>query len=714
MIALLLPVLIASVHAEDAPTTDDPRLWMEDVEGEAALEWVRARNAETQGAYADEPAFKDIEARILAALDSDARIPYVSEMDGQLYNFWKDSDHPQGVWRRTTWDSYRSDSPEWEVIINLDALSEEENQRWVWHGADCLRPAFDRCMVELSPGGSDASVIREFDLNTQTFVTDGFVLPEAKSEVSWIDEDHLWVGTDFGEGSLTDSGYARTARVWTRGTALSEAILGFEGEKTDVWAGAWHDDTPGEDREFAGRAVTFFTDQLFENIGGEWVKIDKPDHTEAKVKGRYIYFEPREDWEIGGVTHKAGSLLVANYKMWKKGRHKPSVLFTPTETTSLAGWTTTETQLVLEILDDVRSRVEVMHIRGRGMGKDRRPIEGLPELGKISVWAVEPHESNDLWVQLTDYLTPSSLGIIEWGGTPEVLKQSPAFFDASNRTVTQHFATSKDGTRIPYFEVAPAEVPEGGVPTLLYGYGGFEVSLLPGYSAHAGIGWIEQGGVYVVANIRGGGEYGPRWHQAALKENRNKAYEDFAAVGEDLVKRGVTTTEQLGIMGGSNGGLLMGNMYTTYPDHWSAIVCAVPLLDMRRYTKLLAGASWAGEYGDPDDPAQWAYLKQYSPYHNMNASQDHPPILFTTSTKDDRVHPGHARKMAELARSMGKNVSYFENIEGGHGGAANNTQQAFMRTLAYRFLWRQLTGTAPEPFVVETPDTEAPADTPQP
>lgn len=731
MIALL-PTLLAlgmpslEARAEDAPAApaaadaaaapdEDPRLWMEEVEGARAMDWVKARNAETEGAYAEEPAFREMQERVRAALDSDARIPYPDEMGGMLYNFWRDGDHPQGVWRRTTWTSYRSESPEWEVIIDLDKLSADEGQRWVWHGARCLRPTYEHCMIELSPGGSDASVQREFNLDEKAFVADGFVLPEAKSEVSWIDEDTLWVGTDFGPDSLTDSGYARTARIWTRGTPLESAPVAFEGEKSDVWAGAWHDHTPGWERDFAGRAVTFFTDELYERIGEEWVKIDKPDHTQAKVIGRHIYFEPRKDWTVGDQTFKAGSLVMADYRKWMKGRKKPVALFTPEDNTSLAGWTATQSKIVLEILEDVRSKVVVLSPKKKG--RDAAPVPGLPALGTVSVWAVDEHGSDDLWVQLTDYLTPSSLGLILPGQAPEIWKESPAFFDASNRTVTQHFATSKDGTKIPYFQVAPAEVPEGGLPTLLYGYGGFEVSLQPRYSAHAGIGWIEPGGVYVVANIRGGGEYGPRWHQAALKEKRHKAYEDFAAVGEDLVARGVTTPAQLGIMGGSNGGLLMGNMYTSYPEHWGAIVCAVPLLDMKRYTKLLAGASWAGEYGDPDDPAQWAYLQNYSPYHKLSASADHPPILFTTSTKDDRVHPGHARKMAELARSMGKNVAYYENIEGGHGGAANNGQQAFMRTLGYRFLWRQLTGDAPAPFAVEaedaadavSPEADAPA-----
>jgi len=716
--SLLLLLGAAPAVAQDTAPDTDTRLWLEEVEGEAALDWVRQHNARTQAAYAESDTFGKTEARMLAAFDSDDKIPGVTEQAGLLYNFWKDGEHPRGVWRRTTWESYKTDSPEWETIIDVDALAEAEGESWVWHGANCLAPDYDRCLIRLSPGGTDADFVREFDVSDRSFVEGGFTLDVAKSDTYWVDIDHLFVGTDFGEGSLTDSGYPRIARLWKRGTPLESAETIYEGNKEDIAVVAWHDATfvDGVEtyaRNFVYQGLTFFTNDTFEVTDGGLVKIDKPDHTRVSVSGRFAYFQPRKDWDIDGTTYKGGSLLVADYKKWMKGKKKVTVLFEPTDTTSLKSWEKTQNHVVLTILDNVRTRVEVLTPDKKGKVWDREALAGLPELARVSVSAVESDTSDKLWAWVTDYLTPSSYGVIEPGGELEVLKESPSFFEADGYTVTQHFATSKDGTRIPYFQVAPETIPDGGLPTLLYGYGGFEVSLLPRYSSAAGIGWLERGGVYVVANIRGGGEYGPRWHQAALKEKRHKAYEDFAAVGEDLVKRGVTTVPQLGIQGGSNGGLLMGNMYTTYPQHWGAVVCQVPLLDMKRYTKLLAGASWAGEYGDPDDPEQWAWLEQYSAYHNVDDKAEHPPILFTTSTRDDRVHPGHARKMASLIGDLGKNVVYYENIEGGHGGAANNAQQAYMRTLAYEFLWRQLTDSAPELGALPGEEAEAPAeDTP--
>lgn len=706
-------LLVDTAHADEA----DPRLWLEEVEGQKALDWVRAGNAQTLEAFAKGPRFTSTRDRLRASLDSDARIPYVEERGDYLYNFWVDGAHPQGLWRRTTWAEYRKAEPQWELILDLDALSEKEGQRWVWHGSNCLAPDWSRCMVELSPGGSDTGVLREFDVSAKTFVADGFVLPPSKGEADWLDRDHLLLATDFGEGSLTDSGYARTVRIWTRGTAYTAAAPLFEGKRQDVSVGGWHDDTPGFERDFVYRALTFYTGLLYERVKGKLVQVEKPDDCEASVYGDHIYFRPRTDWAVGGVTHKGGSLLVAPYKAWMKGERRVEALFTPTDSTSLQGWTATRGQVALEILEDVRSRVELVTPpqgrKNRKRGWTHAPLQGIPKLGTVSVSAVDADASDALWIVATDYLTPSTLSLQEPGAAPEVLKRGPSFFKTDGLTVEQHFATSKDGTRVPYFQVGPTAVPTGGLPTLLYGYGGFEVSLTPGYQSGFGIGWLEQGGVYVVANIRGGGEYGPRWHQAALREKRHAAYEDFAAVGEDLVKRGVTRKEKLGVMGGSNGGLLMGNMYTTYPDHWGAVVCQVPLLDMKRYSGLLAGASWMGEYGDPSVPEDWAFLQRYSPYHNMDAAKAYPPILFTTSTRDDRVHPGHARKMASLIDSLDKPMFYYENIEGGHGGAANNEQRAFMWALSFEFLWQTLAPPQVPPPQVAPPQVPPPQVTPR-
>lgn len=672
---------------EDA---NDPRLWLEEVEGQRALEWVSQQNERSQGDLARGEAFQALHRRLLDILDANDRIPYPTRHGDRYYNFWRDAEHPRGVWRRTTLASFASDSPDWEILLDLDALAAAEGEGWVWGGVTVLRPGLERCLIQLSRGGADAVVVREFDLGTLRFVEDGFALPEAKGGLSWVDRDHVLVATDLGEGSLTTSGYPRIVKLWTRDTPLSEAELVFEGETSDVSVRAWRDPDPARDRVFVHQSTSFYTNRLFERIGGILVEIDKPHSAIATVHGDHLFLELRDELQLDGESHPAGSLLVASYPAWMAGERTLQRLFTPTARTSLAGLALTRTHAVLQILDNVRSRIEIFSPDAGGW--QRRKSPELPALGRIQAWAEDGVDSDAIWLEITDYTTPTSLWRIELpDGSPEVLKRAPEKFDSSGLKIQQHEATSRDGTPIPYFEVGPADPASGGAPTILYGYGGFEVSLLPGYSGSVGAAWLEAGGVYVVANIRGGGEFGPRWHQAALRQHRHRAYEDFEAVGDDLVRRGVTTPAQLGIVGGSNGGLLVGNAYTRSPERWGAVVCQVPLLDMKRYTKLLAGASWQAEYGDPDDPDDWAWLQRYSPYHNLAPDTRYPPILFTTSTRDDRVHPGHARKMALALIEQGHDVTYYENIEGGHGGAANNDQAAFMWALAYTFLWRRLT-----------------------
>ena len=653
-------VLLAALTPHGAfasMTEEDPYAWLEEVEGESALEWVRERNEVALEAIAGDPGFEQTRSRLLAIMDSDDRIPYVSKRGEWFYNFWRDAEHPRGVWRRTTLDSWKTDEPDWEVVIDLDALAEAEDENWVWHGASCLRPDYDRCLVSLSRGGADADVTREYDVPSGSFVQDGFFRPEAKGSLRWIDRDTVYVGTDFGEGSMTESGYPRLVKVWRRGTPMEQAEVLFEGDASNISVGAYRDHTPGYERDFVYRGLTFYTNQEWLVTKKGLVEIFKPDHADARVHRDWLTLELRKDWELDGVTYKAGSLVAAPFDKWMKGKRKLEVLFEPTDTTSLVGHNWTKNHLILNVLDDVRNKLYVLT-----PGKKewtRAPLQGVPEFGTISAWAVDSDESDAYWLNVSDYLTPSSVGTGELGGgDPEMLKSLPAFFDAEGVEVSQHFATSEDGTRVPYFQVAAADR-DGPAPTLLYGYGGFEVSLLPGYNAGVGAAWLEQGGVYVVANIRGGGEYGPRWHQSALRENRHRAYEDFVAVARDLVARGVTSPDKLGAMGGSNGGLLMGNMYTLYPDDFAAIVCRVPLLDMKRYTKLLAGASWAGEYGDPDVAEDWEFIQTFSPYHNIDLEADYPPMLLMTSTRDDRVHPGHARKMFAALEEAGKDVLYY-------------------------------------------------------
>jgi prolyl oligopeptidase len=686
-------VLMTAISSfSNAATPQDPGLWLEDVTGEQAMKWVRQQNERSTAELAGSSEFKTLDERFLGILNSKERIPFVNRIGDHFYNFWRDAEHVRGVWRRTTLAEYRKADPAWETVLDLDALGAAEKESWVWEGASVLRPGNTLCLVSLSRGGADASVVREFDIANKRFVDGGFTLPESKSNVGWIDADHVYLGMAFDSTTMTTSGYPRVVREWKRGTPVSDATLVYEGQTSDVAVGASHDDMPGFERDFVSRAPTFYTNELWLRRSGKLVKIDKPDDAEASAWREWLLVQLRTAWTTGGKTWPAGALLATRFDDFLAGKREFQALFTPTPRTSLAGYSSTKSALILNVLDNVRSRAFVL--RPGSPHWSQAAVAGLPEFGTLSASGVDGRDSDDYWLTLTDFLTPTSLYLGNVGSPArEKLKQTPAFFDGSRHVVSQHEAVSKDGTRIPYFEVAPRSLTlDGHAPTLLTGYGGFEVSEQPYYSGVQGSGWLERGGVLVVANIRGGGEFGPQWHQSAIKENRMRCYEDFSAVARDLQQRKVTSAAHLGCLGGSNGGLLVGNMLTQYPELFGAVVCQAPLLDMQRYHKLLAGASWMGEYGDPDQPDQWSYIEKFSPYHNVRAGVKYPRTLFTSSTRDDRVHPGHARKMVARLLEQGSDVLYYENIEGGHGGAANNTQQAFMSALALTFLWKQLGG----------------------
>ncbi|NID04348.1 S9 family peptidase [Luteibacter jiangsuensis] len=672
--------------------TNDENLWLEDIDGAKPLDWVKKENAQTVSRYAESQDFKTLDARILEVLDSDAKIPVVSKIGDHFYNFWRDKEHPKGLWRRTTLAEYRKDKPAWETVIDLDALAASEKENWVWHGAQCLKPDYRRCLVSLSRGGADADVVREFDLSNKTFVKDGFTLPEAKTLVSWIDDDHLYVATDFGPGSMTDSSYARIVKEWKRGTPLSSAKTVYEGKKTDMSIWAFRDRTPGYERDFVSRALEFYSTETFlRGKDGKLTRIDVPTDAETDVEREWLLIEPRTAWTVGGKTYPSGSLLAANFDDFMAGKRDITVLFTPDAHTSLAGHSWTRHHLILNLMHDVVSEVRILTPAAKGDWKSE-VLTGAPALSTMQAVGVDADDSDAYFLTVTGYLQPTTLyyGVLGQGDR-EALKHSPSFFDASKFAVSQHFATSKDGTKVPYFEIAPKTMKADGTnPTLVYGYGGFEIPLQPMYSAGVGRAWLEKGGVYVVANIRGGGEYGPAWHQAALKANRPRAYEDFAAVSQDLIDRKITSPKHMGMMGGSNGGLLAGNMLTKYPQLYGAVVSQVALLDMKRYPHMSAGASWMAEYGDPDKPEEWKYIQTFSPYHNLHKGTQYPPVLFTTSTRDDRVGPVHARKMAARMQAMGFDASFYENIEGGHGAAADNKQSAFMNALAYTYLWEHL------------------------
>jgi len=678
----------------DSKATDDPFLWLEDIRGIRSMDWVKQENAVTTKQFVDNAEFVKTRDSILEVLDSDARIPYVNRMGDELYNFWRDQAHPRGVWRRTTLAEYRKTEPKWEVLLDIDALNKAENKRWVFKGVQCLKPAFERCLVSLSPDGGDAIAVREFSIPHKAFVKDGFDLPVAKSQVGWIDEDTLYVGTDFGPGSMTESSYPRIVKQWKRGTPLSAAAIVYEGKPTDLAISAYHDRTPGYERDFVSVAKDFFHSELYQRNGDKLTQLDVPTDADADAHREWLLVRIRSPWTVDGTTYPSGALLATPFDSFMAGKHHFTVLFQPDAHTSLDSYTWTRHHLILNLMDDVKSRLEVLTPPPASSTADwkHETMPGAPAMSTINVVDTDPDHSDEYWLDVAGFLAPASLERGVLGSTAaETIKQEPAFFDAAKFTVSQHFVNSKDGTRVPYFEIAPKDMKaDGANRTLLYGYGGFEVSLQPHYSGSIGRAWLNRGGVYVIANIRGGGEYGPQWHQSALKANRPRAYEDFAAVAEDLVKRGVTTAKHLGAEGGSNGGLLMGNMLTLYPQLFGAIACEVPLLDMKRYTHLSAGASWMAEYGNPDT-ADWNFIKTFSPYQNVNKDAHHPPVLFYTTTSDDRVGPVQARKMAAKMKAMGiPNVWFYENLEGGHGAGADNKQAALMHALAYDFLWDQL------------------------
>ncbi|OON62536.1 S9 family peptidase [Massilia sp. KIM] len=668
---------------------NDPYRWLEEVDGEAARAWVAERNAQAERELEAQPGYEALRARLKGILDSKEKIPYVGVHGGLCYNFWRDAVHVRGIWRRTTLEEYRQSAPRWETVLDLDQLAQAEGENWVWSGVAWLEPHGDRVLVSLSRGGGDAHVMREFDLNACAFVEDGFVLPEAKSDVAWIDRDRLFVGTDFGPGSLTESGYPRIVKEWRRGTPLEAALTVYEARPDDLSASGHKDSTPGFEREFVQRQIGFYESELFLRRGTQLVQVPKPLDANAFTVRDQIVIELRSDWQPAGLLYPQGALLAMDFERFMAGGREFQLLFTPTPETSLDGLAVTKSALLLTILDKVKNRVvELRHLDGAWQ---RREV-AVPGMGALGVSALDPDASDDYFLTVTDFLHPTTLYLMQAGRDErEPLKAMPAFFDAHPYSVGQHAARSADGTMVPYFVVMSRDTQANGAnPTLLYGYGGFEVSLKPFYSGMTGAAWLDAGGIYVLANIRGGGEFGPRWHQAALKGQRQRAFDDFLAVAEDLVARGLTSPRHLGIMGGSNGGLLVGAALTQRPELFGAVVCQVPLLDMRRYHELLAGASWMGEYGDPDDPAEWSYLARYSPYHNVFPDRVYPRVLFTTSTRDDRVHPGHARKMAARMLEQGHDVLYWENTEGGHAGAADNAQTARMYALTYTFLLRQL------------------------
>lgn len=691
-----------TLTADDLSTSavfdETKHLWLEEVEGAPALAWVTAQNARTLAELEADPRYAGFEAAALEILNSAQRIPEGAVRDGHVYNFWQDETNVRGLWRRTTLESYATEAPAWETIIDFDKLAADEGANWVYKGASCLRPPPGgewRCLVSLSDGGKDAVVNREFNLATRQFVEDGFVTPEAKQGVAWAGPDTLLIATDWGAGSLTQSGYPFIVKRWQRGAPLADAAELIRGRETDVGVWPWTmrlDD--GRILQGAVQAETFFTSKYFWFPEGETSAVEMPLPQKVSTQGIYkgqLLFSTEQDWSPEGQGEfKAGDLLAFDIEAFLETRTLPPVnlVFRPSETQSVNGVGVAKGAALLSISDNVIGRLLKLDLTSSGWTTE--PV-ALPGTGQVSISFSDDQETA-VFLKYEDFLTPSSLLNYDAAtGDVSPLKSLPAKFDTTGLTVEQFFATSADGTRVPYFLVRRGDRPlDGTAPTLLYGYGGFQVSYGPAYSAVLGRNWLEQGGAYVLANIRGGGEFGPTWHQAGLKQNRQRIFDDFIAVGEDVIARGLTAPEHLGIMGGSNGGLLMGVMLNQRPDLWNAAVVQVPLLDMLRYHLLLAGASWVDEYGSPDVAEERAFLETISPYHNFDASKPYPAPFFVTSTKDDRVHPGHARKMAKRFEEAGLPFYYFENMDGGHAAAADQTARAKRSALEYTYLARRL------------------------
>jgi prolyl oligopeptidase len=697
-LAGLLAMTAIGSHLGAQPTTaeagDDPFLWLEEIEGERALAWARKENERSLGELQADPRYARFEAGALEILQAKDRIPFVSIAPTGLYNFWQDEKNVRGLWRRTTLASYRTADPQWETVLDVDALAAAEKANWVYQGSNCLPPEGTRCLVHLSNGGKDANVVREFDLKTRSFVAGGFDLPEGKQDVDWLDSDTIIVAREWGPGTMTKSGYAFIAKVLKRGQKLEEAREIFRGTPDDVGAGAFAlRDNDGKVHALLGsRNVNTFDTEYYRLGDGAPVKLNLPKKSGPAgiVDGRLL-LTIREDWTPApGRAFKTGSLLSYDLAEWKKDPNKalPSLVFEPGPRQTLRGFATTDNKLILTILDNVRGKAFAYdYVRGAWKAT---PI-ALPDNATIGLTAAAD-ASDEAMFSVTNYLTPTTLHYYDAAtGRLEVLKTTPARFNAANHVVEQFEATSKDGTKIPYFLIRPKTAKmDGSTPTLLYGYGGFQSAQVPSYSGSMGKLWLEQGNAYVVANLRGGGEFGPAWHQTAQGAHKQRTWDDYIAVAEDLIARKLTSPRRLGVVGGSQGGLLVGTAITQRPELFNAAIIQVPLFDMIRYSRIGAGASWIGEYGDPDKPEERAWLEGYSPYQKLVAGKAYPTPFILTSTKDDRVHPGHGRKAAARLAALGQPYYYYENIDGGHAAAANLAETARRVALEYTYASRRL------------------------
>lgn len=694
VLAIALASGAVTVAAETAAADDDPFLWLEDIDGPRALKQVEAWNADTDKRIRSMPGFEADRARARAILDDEAQIALPDEILGdKVFNLWRDAKNPRGLWRMSPLDAYRLGKPAWTTLIDVDALGKTEGKSWVWHGADCLAPAYERCLISLSPSGTDADVVREWDMKTAAFVEGGFEVPEAKSNVAWIDRDTLLVGTDFGAGSMTNSGYPRILKQWKRGTPLSAATEIMAGKAEDVSLSPSAVMDGDVRRVFASRGVDFFTSILSMRLpDGRFVPAPVPPSADlrAVIGGRMIVFlnKPLAPFPAGALISYAIADIAAGREA------KPELVLAPTSSQSIEEAVATDHVLWVRLLDNVSGKLLAL---GRDAATGRWISHAIPLAANATLDIAAGADAQDLaFVTVETMLQPPALVAVSAGGAPVTVQRLPARFDANAFTVEQRFATSRDGTRVPYFLVRKKGV-AGPVPALIHAYGGFRAAQLPGYltgqpyrAGPLGLFWAEDGNAYVLANIRGGSEYGPAWHEAALREKRQNSFDDLHAVAEDLAKAGISSKGKIAISGRSNGGVLVGAAMTQRPDLYGAVISGSPLHDMKRYSHLLAGASWMAEYGDPDLPADWAFMKLYSPYQNVKRGVHYPPAFFYLSTRDDRVHPGHARKMAARLEAYGDRIYYHEYLEGGHSVGADHAEDAVRAAMLHAFLKKEL------------------------
>ena len=682
-------VATSAFAASEKTPMDDPYLWLEDVHGQKPLDWVKEQNAKSLGVLKADQRYQTGYDFLLNVLDAQDRIPYGSLDHNHVYKFWQDAAHPKGVWRRTSVADYQKQAPAWEILIDLDKLAADEKENWVWKGSQCA-PSEKRCLINLSRGGGDAVVVREFDLASKTFLKDGFFLKESKSDVALIDDDTVLFGTDFGPGSMTTSGYPNVVKLWKRGQAIEAATTQFEGKLADVASSGSSLREGTLAVPLIVRAPSFFETEFYlEGADQKWWAMPLPlgAQLQGLSKGQLLV-SLRDSWTAPDGTKLAkGALFSVPLKALQDTKTLPpvTVIYTPGPRSSIEGVATGRDAVYVSILDNVIGSVHAFRFKD-GKWSDNKLA--LPPGGTASILSTNDFGPEAL-LGFESFLKPSTLYADTGSDHPKEIKALPARFEAEGMETVQYEAPSSDGVMIPYFVVRPKNL-KGAAPTILNGYGGFEISRTPYYSASFGELWVGQGGVYVLANIRGGGEFGPAWHTAALKTNRQKAFDDFAAVAADLIKRGITTPKQLGIVGGSNGGLLVSTVMTQHPELLGAVVCQVPLIDMIRYTQIGAGASWIGEYGDPADPQMAAYIRSYSPYQNVRKDKKYAPVFFVTATSDDRVTPVHARKMAARMEEQGHEVLFYENTDGGHAAAANHKQAAEMSALTLVYFARQL------------------------